>query len=114
MRTGGAPGWATRARDCGKRAGVPRWSGSGSCEDGLSGEVAMRNPADFEVLTTLEARVAPPHTALLVVDMQNDYCAPGGASDRNGRPLAMIQGIVPALRRLVEAARAAGVMVIWA
>ncbi|HEY7063678.1 MAG TPA: isochorismatase family cysteine hydrolase [Chloroflexota bacterium] len=74
----------------------------------------MQNPADFEVLDTLEARVAPPHTALLVVDMQNDYCAPGGASDRNGRPLGMIQGIVPALRRLVEAARAAGVMVVWA
>src|SRR5919205_1147868 len=55
-----------------------------------------------EVLTALEARVAPTHTALLVVDMQNDYCAPGGASDRNGRPLVMIQGIVPALRRLVE------------
>lgn len=74
----------------------------------------MRSPADFEVLDTLEARVAPPHTALLVVDMQNDYCAPGGASDRNGRDLTMIQGMVPTLRELVDAARAAGVLVVWA
>jgi nicotinamidase-related amidase len=74
----------------------------------------MRSPADFEVLDTLEARVAPQHTALLVVDMQNDYCARGGASDRNGRDLTMIQGIVPALRRLVDAARAAGLLVVWA
>jgi nicotinamidase-related amidase len=74
----------------------------------------MRQAADFEVLSTLEARVAPPHTALLVVDMQNDYCAPGGASDQNGRDLTMIQSIVPALRRLVEAARAAGLPIVWA
>src|SRR4051794_6151640 len=44
-------------------------------------EDTMRSPAEFEVLATLEARVAPAHTALLVVDMQNDYCAAGGASD---------------------------------
>ncbi|HLH24229.1 MAG TPA: isochorismatase family cysteine hydrolase [Chloroflexota bacterium] len=74
----------------------------------------MRSPADFEVLDTLAARVAPQHTALLVVDMQNDYCAPGGASDQNGRDLTMIQGIVPALRDLVEAARAAGLLIVWA
>ena len=74
----------------------------------------MRSPADFDVLDTLEARVAPQHTALLVVDMQNDYCALGGASDRNGRDLTMIQSIVPALRRLVDAARATGVLVVWA
>ena len=58
--------------------------------------------------------MAPAHTALLVVDMQNDYCAAGGASDRNGRDLTMIQGMVPALRRLVEAARAAGLLIVWA
>ena len=74
----------------------------------------MITPTGFEVLTTLEERVAPQHTALLVVDMQNDYCAPDGASDRNGRDLAMIQGIVPGLRALVDMARAAGVRIVWA
>jgi nicotinamidase-related amidase len=74
----------------------------------------MRNAADFEVLDTLEARVAPEHTAVLVVDMQNDYCAPGGASDQNGRDLTMIQAMIPTLRGLVDAARAAGIPIIWA
>ncbi len=74
----------------------------------------MPTPAGIEVLTTLEERVAPRHTALLIVDMQNDYCAVGGASDRNGRDLAMIARIVPTTRRLVETARAAGIPVVWA
>ena len=51
----------------------------------------MANEAGIEVLGTLAERIAPAHTALLVVDMQNDYCAPGGAGDRNGRDLSLVQ-----------------------
>lgn len=65
------------------------------------------------VLDTLEARLAPSHTALLVVDMQNDYCSPGGASERNGRDVSAAQAIVPPLAGLIEAARAAGVEIVF-
>lgn len=68
----------------------------------------------IEVLDTLEERVTPRHTALLVVDMQNDYCSPGGASDRNGRDLAGIAATISPTRHLIEAARAANVPVIFA
>jgi nicotinamidase-related amidase len=74
----------------------------------------MRDRAEIEVLETLEARIAPGHTALLVIDMQNDYGAPGGAGDRSGRDLAPVQALVPNICRLVEAARAVDVPVIWA
>jgi len=74
----------------------------------------VANEAGIEVLGTLEERIAPAHTALLVVDMQNDYCARGGAGDRNGRDLSLVQAIVPTISRLVDAARAAGIRVIWA
>jgi hypothetical protein len=37
-------------------------------------EIAARL-AHRRVLRTLEEKVAPAHTALLVVDMQNDFCA---------------------------------------
>ena len=67
----------------------------------------------IEVLTTLEERVAPTHTALLIVDMQNDYCAPGGAGDRNGRDLSMAQAIVPNVRALIEGARSASIPVLF-
>ena len=32
-------------------------------------------------LTTLEAKTEPEHTALVVVDVQNDFCAEGGMLD---------------------------------
>src|SRR5437660_760627 len=74
----------------------------------------MDDRAAIEVLATLDERVAPAHAALLVVDMQNDYCTAGGAGDRSGRDLSGVQAIVPPIRGLVEAARAGGVRVIWA
>jgi len=77
-------------------------------------EEGMDDRAAIEVLGTLEERVAPMHTALLVVDMQNDYCTAGGAGDRSGRDLSGVQAIIPPIRGMVEAARAAGVRVIWA
>src|SRR5579862_7365269 len=73
----------------------------------------MDRVGSIDLLTTLEERVAPAHTALLVVDMQNDYCSPGGASERNGRDISSVQAIIPALTRAIEAARLAGVRVVF-
>jgi len=67
----------------------------------------------IEVLTTLDERVQPRHTALLVVDMQNDYCSAGGASDRNGRDLTQIQAIYPAVVGLISSARRVAVPIIF-
>jgi nicotinamidase-related amidase len=68
----------------------------------------------IEVLTTLEERIAPRHTALLVIDMQNDYCSPGGATERNGRDISAARAMVPPLTRLIEAARAVDIPIYWA
>jgi nicotinamidase-related amidase len=69
--------------------------------------------ADIEVLETLEERVAPRHTALLVVDMQNDYCTPEGASDRNGRDLSAIRAAIPSVCTLIESARTVGIGIVF-
>jgi nicotinamidase-related amidase len=58
-----------------------------------------------------QARLAPPRTALLVIDMQKDFCVDGFAASRAGRPLAAAQSIVPGLQDLLQAARASGVLV---
>ena len=34
-----------------------------------------------KLLDTLPDRIDPAHTAMLVVDVQNDFCAPGGYID---------------------------------
>lgn len=57
--------------------------------------------------------VAPEHTALIVVDMQNDYFHEGGYYEKLGIDLSMIHAIVPPTQRLLEAARSAGVFVVY-
>jgi nicotinamidase-related amidase len=65
------------------------------------------------VLTELEERIDPPHTALLVVDMQNDFCSEGGMIARLGNDVSAAKGIAPRLNALIEAARDAGVLVVF-
>lgn len=65
------------------------------------------------MLTTLAEKVDPAHTALVVVDMQNDYCHSDGACALAGIDPSAAQAIVPLLTRTIEAARAAGVKLIY-
>jgi ureidoacrylate peracid hydrolase len=52
-------------------------------------------------------------TALLVVDMQNGFCTDGGSMSTLGFDVSMCGAVVPGVARLVDAARAADVPVIW-
>lgn len=65
------------------------------------------------MLRTLAEKVGPEHAAVLVVDVQNDFCAPGGAMHAEGRDLSMVQAMLPRLAWLLEAARGAGTPVVW-
>ncbi len=65
------------------------------------------------MLRTLREKVDPTHAGLLIVDVQNDFCAEGGAMHAEGRDLALVQAMVPRLVRLLDAARAAGVPCVW-
>ncbi len=64
------------------------------------------------VLPDLAARVEPGHTALVLIDLQNDFCDRAGAMGRRGEDLDFIQATLPAVRDLAAWARRAGVMVI--
>lgn len=52
-------------------------------------------------------------TALIVVDMQNDFGAKGGMFDRAGIDIKGIQAVVPAVRSAVASARTAGLPVVY-
>lgn len=69
--------------------------------------------ASRSILATVEERLAPQRTALIVVDMQNDFCAPGGYIDGIGKDVSGLAAIVPPLNGLLARARRAGVPVIW-
>ena len=63
------------------------------------------------ILTDLEARIDPRHTALLIIDMQKDLCVEGFATWRGGRDLTATRSIIPALQGLLAAARDTAVLV---
>ena len=54
----------------------------------------------------------PALTALIVIDMQRDFCSPGGYAQQAGLDIAPMQAVVPQVQRLLAAARAAGLMVV--
>jgi ureidoacrylate peracid hydrolase len=69
-------------------------------------------------MVTIEARpdsltVEASHTAVIVVDMQNDFGAKGGMFDRAGIPITGIQGVVAPTAGVLAAARGAGIQVVY-
>lgn len=63
--------------------------------------------------TALEDRISPRETALLIIDMQNDFCSPGGITDRSSGDISRVQSIIPIISELLEAARNVGVLPIF-
>jgi ureidoacrylate peracid hydrolase len=57
--------------------------------------------------------IEPARTALLVVDMQNDFGSEGGLLQRAGLGLSLIRATVPRTATVLAAARAAGIPVIY-
>jgi nicotinamidase-related amidase len=66
-----------------------------------------------EVFSTLEELVQPEHTALLLIDFENDFISEGGCYDEMGFDLSAARQIVPRVKRVLEAARQKGVLVIY-
>ncbi len=66
-----------------------------------------------QVFSTLEELVDPSYTALVIVDMQNDFCRAGYNFEQQGIDISMYPAMVPRLERLIEGARAASVPVIY-
>jgi nicotinamidase-related amidase len=64
------------------------------------------------MLAGLPELIAPRHTALLIVDMQKDFCVEGMATSGTGRDLTRTKAIIPDLVRLRHCARQAGVLVV--
>lgn len=64
-----------------------------------------------DMFLTPEETLAAGHTALLIIDMQKDFCKPGFGAEQAGRDLTMARGVIPAIADLLEGARAAGVVV---
>jgi nicotinamidase-related amidase len=67
---------------------------------------------------TIEARPRPftcdpRRTALLVIDMQHDFCSPGGYVDHSGADVDMLRKPIGAIQSVLAAARRLGMAVIY-
>jgi ureidoacrylate peracid hydrolase len=71
-------------------------------------QIAHRNP-----LGSLSEKVAAAHTALLIIDMQNDFCAPGGLVSKDGRDISCAKEVAERLPPFTEEARLAGVLIVF-
>ncbi len=65
-------------------------------------------PYDFPY----DGRLVPAHTALLVIDLQIDFLSPDGYFARKGYDPAPLRAILPAVNAVIEAARAAGCLIV--
>lgn len=55
----------------------------------------------------------PARTALLAIDLQVDFLSPDGYFARKGYDPSPLRAVIPAIKTLTDAARSAGVRVIW-
>lgn len=58
-------------------------------------------------------RIQPEHCALLVIDVQNDYCHQEGSCSKRGNDVQGITAMMPRLRLLLDQARNKGITVIF-
>ena len=52
-------------------------------------------------------------TAVIVVDMQNDFVAKGGAFDRTGMDISVIRELIPPIARVLAASRRHGIKIVY-
>ena len=73
----------------------------------------MKSVNGIAVCDTLDEMIAPAHTAVISVDIQNDFCAPGGHFDRHGKDLSLTQANLPTMVRFVQQSQTLGIPVIF-
>lgn len=61
----------------------------------------------------LKEKVSPKHTALLVIDIQNDFASPNGKLAQKGRDLSQVEPMIDNLEKLINVAKHANVLTLY-
>lgn len=61
----------------------------------------------------MNATIDPANSALVIIDMQRDFCAPGGYADHAGLDVRRLRAPIPAIQHLLDTARHAGMLVVF-
>lgn len=55
----------------------------------------------------------PPHTALVVIDMQRDFLEPGGFGETLGNDVSLLRSVIPPLQKVLTVSRSAGMVIVY-
>lgn len=72
----------------------------------------MKEIAGRIVYDSIEEIVDPKHTALMVIDMQNDH-GPKGFLDKSGRDISWVLNVLPTVKKTLSEARRRGMLIIF-
>jgi nicotinamidase-related amidase len=72
----------------------------------------VRQVHHHAVFDSLEELLDPRHTVVVSIDVQNDFCVPGGHYAQHGKDLSLMAEMLPRLRVFLRDTRAAGVPVV--
>lgn len=73
----------------------------------------MREQYGIHILETLDEVADPKHTALMVIDVQNDNSSPKGVLATNGRDISWVLKTLPSMKKILTGARQLGLLVIF-
>jgi nicotinamidase-related amidase len=73
----------------------------------------MREVDGRLIYDSLQELVGTDHTAMLLIDLQNDFCSEQGTYAANGYDVSMYGAMLPRVQRLLHAARTQGILRIF-
>jgi ureidoacrylate peracid hydrolase len=73
----------------------------------------MMSPEEKKRVLSFEERIDPTSTALVIVDVQNDFASPQGVCGVIGDDISSVPAMVTRLIALIESARKAGVLIVY-
>lgn len=87
----------------------------GGGQFGLDGEArrAAERLSRVPPLWSLTEKLAPAHTALVIVDVQNDFCSPDGMMSAEGMDVSSAVTTAERLEGFIASARRAGALVVF-
>lgn len=93
-------------------AQLQRRRGAPGCRETGAGDALRTGKIDASYAWPLLEPLDAARTALIVIDMQSDFCAPGGWVDQLGEDVSSTRAAIAPVARLLAAARTAGLTVV--
>jgi len=89
-------------------------SGSDDDKSNKSSMEKKETHADIHILAKPDSvAIDASKTAVIVVDMQNDFCSKGGLLDHGGVDISMIRKVIIPTSNVLDAARRAGIKIVY-